>query len=1003
MSASRMLLLAWAFLAAPPALAASPSMAVLPPHTVSIGQPPRTHLHWGPMAGYTWDAGERVSRISISAGAEPRIPQLGLAQTSFVGFAGERGGSFDWGMAAYIKIPWVHAGFEYGAADEELRASLVAEFAPRRGGLLRWGDLLRVDYRPWEREVLVGLTLVEPLRDYRRTRPLSTHVDLPGGKVPGASRAIRENGVPRDLEASLERIEKHVLWMDRLLTPHFQPGTDFEESAALTRAHLRDGNRTFLEEEAAYHRELERAFTIAAGGDEAAGADLARRAEAVLLDEVLIPFNGCFARIKKPAGLGGLARNALRRFDGELAPRFGAGSFGRGDAGSGDAAGRREQCLEVFRRTLAAIDRTALAARKRWDQKFIFVFPEFRLVWLPLNYGLRPEQADTQAEWDRLAERLTEGSFTDCNSIEYLVNEQFHLRLKEMVRATETYQVLHIHDIRGRHGEDLTDRIGWDLAADGYLRAFTEAVREIDRGERMRLPQFFIFLDENYYAENRSREIVTFLERLHGSRDPELADAGTRGKVRAARRALAEAIASSPTFRHLPDRELRRIFKVHISVTHRFDPAFGGDLSMRDHRKIAFRDVFEDDPGSGEGMATGQGVGEHYNGTGWDDRSILMRGPVLVALKTGVRELFLSQGYGERDLPTCLRELPMPADYEARCAALRASGWVTPVSAVMNRVGYGDKRATVLKAMLYNLAPPGSAILTFDSLWISDYWAGMLTAAALRGVHVVAVAPVPSNAPSSAVPTMVLLRENMSRLFEASRYFAEEISRAGGSLHTGLYDTRIPATDLRGRLDEALTRWESDPRVTALLGLDPEVLDGLRGLAEAWPFEPAPEDSPRVEILPIRQDHRPFLHMKTQLLATRPLLDRVEGPGWMGMMTEHLRRRARQGAGVIGPGLTPAILQPDPASRDGSPGATDPGIAYLLIGSQNQDRRGMLLDGEVTVAVSGPGALTALPDLMLVLGSATWPRDGEAFDRAFPEIEGPGFLKRAFRYIKDQI
>ena len=60
MSASRMLLLAWAFLAAPPALAASPSMAVLPPHTVSIGQPPRTHLHWGPMAGYTWDAGERV-------------------------------------------------------------------------------------------------------------------------------------------------------------------------------------------------------------------------------------------------------------------------------------------------------------------------------------------------------------------------------------------------------------------------------------------------------------------------------------------------------------------------------------------------------------------------------------------------------------------------------------------------------------------------------------------------------------------------------------------------------------------------------------------------------------------------------------------------------------------------------------------------------------------------------------------------------------------------------
>jgi hypothetical protein len=959
-----------------------------------MGQPHLIQLHWSPLVGYDWDSERRVSRFTLSVGGEPRIPQFGLVQTSFAGFAGERAGALDYGLATYLKIPWVHAGLEFSIPDEDLIATFAAEFALRRGGLLHRGDAIRLDYRPWKREILLGLTLVEPLRRYRRARPLAMHVALPEGEIPRAVRPIRKEGLPRDLEESLQRLEHHIVWIDRLLTPHFQPGREFAESAALYRAHRREVGHTFADEEAGYHEELERAFTIATDADTAAGRELALHAEAILLDRVLIPFNHCFAQIKKPANVEGYAEQGLREFERALAGRFGAEPVGVGGLDPAEASTRRELCREVFRRTLGAIDGVARSTRKRWDQKFIFIFPEFRLVWLPLNYGVRPGQVDTQDEWDRLTERLTGRAFTDCNTVEYLVNEQFHLRLKAMVRAAETYHVLHIHDVRGLYERKLTDRIGWDLAIDGYLRAFTEAVGAIDRSERRHLPQFLLFLDENFYADNRSRGIVTFLENLYAPETPESIDEPTLKAVMHAQRALLAAIEASPTFGRLSERERRRLFKVHVNITHPFDLTFGGDAPLRDHRKVAFRDVVEDDPASGEAIATGQGVGEHYNGTGWDDRSIVVRGPALVAFKTGARELFLSQGYEEKDVPGCLRALPVPRDYEERCEALRMAGWTTPVSVVMNRVGYGEKIATVLKAMQYNLAPPGSTILTFDSLWISDYWAGMLAAAAMRGVGVHVVAPTVGNAPSSAVPTMVLLRENMSRLFEASQVFAEEIAAAGGSLNVGLYATGIPVTDLRGRLEGAVACWEGDPRMNARFGLDASVLDTLRTLAAMWPLEPAPEDTPRVAVIPIRQDHKPFLHMKTQLLVDADAMRAVRRQEWAHVMEEHLRVRARQAAGCLGPGITPEL------PFDGGP---DEGIAALLIGSQNQDRRGMMMDGEVTVTVSGPHALVALPDLMLILGNATWPRDRDEFTRTFPEIKAPGFLKRAFRYIKDQI
>src|SRR5256885_11930854 len=109
-----------------------------------------------------------------------------------------------------------------------------------------------------------------------------------------------------------------------------------------------------------------------------------------------------------------------------------------------------------------------------------------------------------------------------------------------------------------------------------------------------------------------------------------------RDAVRPSRVLQAEA-------REYGDAWLRNRIKVHVNVTNRVDASFwsGGLVSsvfgypddvMRDHRKIAFRDVSEDDPFRGVGMLTGMGVGQQYLGPGWDDRSLMLPRPVLLEL-----------------------------------------------------------------------------------------------------------------------------------------------------------------------------------------------------------------------------------------------------------------------------------------------------------------------------------------------------------------------------------
>jgi hypothetical protein len=763
---------------------------------LSMGQPQRFRANWGALGGYDFDRGQPTGRVLFDFVNTGRFPAFGFGEQAVEFTGGATGGEFEATAGFHIKIPVIRIGAEYSFLDEKVIPVLSAYFTPRRGGMFRHGEHFRVDYHPFEKEVLFGFTFNWPIHKYQRTRPIEKSTALPRGHIPGST---LDEESEEELQLILARIDHAVRWMDLLLTPRFETGEGFQKSAARYRDHIRTEGHSFAGEDSTYHAELRAAFK-ATTGDEATARKLARRAEAIILQEVVVPFNNLFGWNKKPHNVDGLARAALRKFRSLLAeePIF-----------QGEEASRRKTLtVEVMRSVLASINQVSEAARNRWRQSHLFWLEQSRLVWLPLNYGLRPDQYDTQEEWDAVMASVTGESFTSANTIRYLLNNAFHLEVKKLIRDTEFYHVMIIHDFQGRHLDKSTDVIGWDVVADGYIRAFSDAVDAIDSGTRESLPQFMIFIDENFYQANQSRQIMTYLENLYTREKLELTNKDVEKKVLEARSELREKVAQSRTFGELGEERCGEIFKVHVNVTNPFDPVFQWDVGMRDHRKIAFRDVFEDRPGRGSAILTGQGVGEAYVGKSWEDRSVLIRGPALVQLKSAARELFLSQGFKIDQVPVFLEGHPFPDDYPVRCERLRRLGWRTPMLLTMNATGYGDKRCTVLKAATYNLLPPGAVLYSTDSLWISDFWAGMFIAAALRGGRLYPIGPSPENAPSSAAPTMYLMREALGMMVAARGYFADDIERAGGTLRVGLYSHDTPVNDVAGRLGNS-SSWKT--------------------------------------------------------------------------------------------------------------------------------------------------------------------------------------------------
>jgi len=929
-----------------------------------------------------WGGGYRASMNPVT-----KLVEFGLE-----GYVGARGSKADAGARALLQVPYLSTGVgpDYNIRSGRLDLLLTVHTPVRRGGFLTRGTMLRLDYYPTLGHTFM-LGVSAPLHDplAGRNRPIQDYV------VVAASFHTPEAHVPANslLHAELDSLSESATWLRRLVVPFLdQDGRSANVAVARTGRYLADlrshlTTRGAEQEVRFFHAQMEHAFTVASGSA-TAGRELARSGRQILLAEVLIPYDALLGRKKRNDTLRALGVAARGRFSSWVTK-------------SGLVpAGRTEDVLFVFERLTDILETQRSEAAKAWDDP--------RLVWLPLQYGLLPEEHDEQAELDALLERVTGATFTDHNRLTYVANLQFHWELLRMIRETRSYHVLWVHDFPALTAAGTLDQASLAQVVDGYLTTLAERVEAYDSTGT--LPLFFIFHDQHYYEGRKSRLLMTILEDpLHA--DGHLGSSSDGARLGHALDRLRDAVHHSRVLqaeaREYGDAWLHNRIKVHVNITNRVDASFwsGGLISsvfgypddvMRDHRKIAFRDVSEDDPFGGVGILTGMGVGEHYLGPGWDDRSLVLQGPVLLQIKQAARELLTSQGLAAADIPAPLRAAPRAALAASMPVSPDAVLFHTRAMALVNETGYLEKSLNAAKALLYSLMPPRSVITVPDALWNATFYGSLLVGASLRGVRVLIIAPASANAPSGGFPQLMRAHELFTRLLLVRGELGGAIERAGGALHTGLYALPVDTSGFASREDRWARQVSESPFLKELMPFAPGLVPLVADAGRRSQGPPTPGDS----------SGQPKLHQKVQFLATGEFWSTVTtAPQWPRFMSTYLRYRGatyapgsseQAGARALTDSLeliAEQILSTGPETAKAA--------SYAMVGSQNQDYRGIFMDGEVAVVFTGATSLVPLVDLVFMVGTVTWVDDRATLDRLLPPV---GELRRRIaRIAKDGV
>jgi len=949
------------------------------------------------------------------------------------GYLGARGTGFDGGVRGLLAVRPLRlgVGLDYNIRDNDPDLILSFTHPLRRGGLLGLGGRLRIDYLP-TRDQSFSVGFIVPLGQswMGRTRPPSDHVKLSPPRPP--QHPVHSRAVDPGLIEALAHVRDAADWVNRFTTPFFDPDAGSRDDAMRRfvkrverfKTHVAERNalypegRSYPEEIRVYHEELDRAFSIAAGGPSAGrragestsrGREISAQAREILLDELILPYNRLLGRLKKPDSTLGFAARARDAFESRLTQ----------NADLPESA--RPALRHVFQVVLDQIEEHRGGSAHYWETS--------QLVWIPLQLGLREGEYDSQPELDALLERAVGERFSGGNEHHYVVNEKFQWELLRQIQAAEDYHVLWIHDYRGIDSFKAADQLGFDQVYHGYLKTLTERVRRYDATGT--LPVYMVFLDQNFYEPNRGRIWMSVLEDpLHAK--PDLP--GEEGKELAARIAEAQqelraAVAASSLLQERArihgDDWLRNRIKVHVNVTNPVDwsywsgqviPLLGiPDVLMRDHRKISFYDVTEADPGRGEAIFTGMGIGEHYTGPTWEDRAILVTGPSLLGLKAAARQLLLNQGFDPEQIPYPLRRKPMAENYAQIVAEREEQGFRFRSMQIHNQTGYGPKLINTAKATIYNLMPEGSVLIVPDSLWNSPFWAGMLVGSALRGCRVYVISPALENAPSAGFPQMSRAQEIFAQMIVIQQRLGDEIEASGGRLRTGIYATDLDVGDLAGRAARHYDGVISNPMFQDLRR-DIDLTDpGVRAEVEeqfrkrkartlkklaALGFEPGyiTED---IEV------RKPKLHLKAQIMLSEEALRIYQKVDWPRMGDEYFVHRAQQVhdrteyEAVREEWDSMSELWDREAARifqETTPEQREKAAGYLTVGSHNMDYRGMMMDGEVLYITSGGGITPGLIDLLLIASLSTWVEDLDSLDALIPPYNE--WQRRIGRYIK---
>jgi hypothetical protein len=632
-----------------------------------LGMPPI----WKGSAGasFGWYRPGEVDLLTVYANAgihkDLLSPIAGIAAVGFEGYAGYRGsGDFDGGLRGLFSIPTLHIGVgaDYNFPDSQTDLLLRLELGTRRGGVFGAGSMLRFDWLP-TRDGTLGIGVTLPLwgRNHGETRPQRDAVEL-------EQPPVKRIAGPEDpaLVLALGNLEERGLWIARLTSPLIERDGEPEKAYASDLDTLKvrlAAGRALAVEQREWHEALDAVFSMALGSPgrvTTQGKTMALAAREVLLDEVLLPYNALLGQRKAKKGLGIFAAAAHSAF---------ARWLTLGQPGLADDRHRAAEF--AFQAVVDVVEDVRVFQEKRWEDS--------RLVWLPLQLGLQESDYDSQFEMDRLIERATGGRFTRGNQLNYVMNENFQLEFARSVLAARTYHVLWIHDYRGKNAAKQPDELGFTQTAEVYLRTLAEQVRRYDQTGV--LPQYFIFLDQNYFEANGTRMWFRILEDpLHNHlslpRGFELMEQRMAEIQQELRAAVAGSRLLQAELHQYGEKWLRNRIQVHINITNPVDPSFVGnhlagiipvpDNVIRDHRKIAFYDITEEDPTEGQAMYTGMGIGEHYAGANWEDRAVIVKGPSALTVKNAARRLLEQQGFKPEEIPLPLRPLPMGANYERK-------------------------------------------------------------------------------------------------------------------------------------------------------------------------------------------------------------------------------------------------------------------------------------------------------------------------------------------------
>jgi hypothetical protein len=969
----------------------------------SMGQPPR----WKPYSGLYF--GFNDTRHEMEPGGAALIgifknlkaPTVDLLGWSAEAYAGGAGGELDGGMRMCLASPvlFLQGGIDYNFRLESGDFLLSASVPIRRGGIIGRGSMLRADWIPGRDQTFnLGFTIPISQPWAGKTRPNSISFRLPAGRDESKKRPITD---PRVI-AAMKGVEESAMWITNLSTVYIgdditDPKKDIENTrrqiaklkTALAAADsLRPRGHNYDDEQRVYHGRLATAFGLAAGADDAnaapVGKPIAVEAGRVMFDRVILPYDAYCGRYKDRDSLYGFGAAARDEF---------AAWLGANPAVPPE---RREAVIAVFVRWLDILEQERLRIYKALEH-------DSRGEWLSPSLALRPEDHDTQAEIDAIVEKAVGRPFTRGNAVMMLGAPQFPPEVISMIRQTEDYHVLWIHDFRGLNAAKEPDALGYEVTVNGYLRALADRVKAFDRTGK--LPVYMMLIDQTYYVANKGELWLNLLEDPLGTEiHLPIGHAPMEQGVRAAQEELRAAVRDSRRLAAETDRRgegwLRAYVKVHINITQPTDPSFrskhlvGGpigqinlvpDALMIDHRKISFRDVTELDPAKGEAIYTGTGVGEHYASSTWEDRALLVTGPAILNLKRMAREILVSNGFKESEIPAPLRPLPVPAGYDSMVGVLVARGATATNMDVHNVVGFGRKDATVVQQLLYSLMPRGSVIYVPDSIWINSIWAAMLTGAALRGCRVYVVAPALANAPSSGMPQMARSQIVFGRFVEIAKELRPEMEAVGGDLRAGLYTRTSPIGDMAARLIEAERGFEKAP----FLKEDFPLPDTAYAKLEQAPEILAKEGVTPLRLTPDVIARLPKLHRKTQLFITRETqLALARDPAIRKALGEMMMYSYRYAEAPDEPILEREgfkLFAPLLAAYDSLPRELrDRSILYMTVGSLNKDARGMLLDGEVLSVTSGAWSISTYFDFFLLLGSVTWLESQEQFESLWP-------------------